>query len=177
MSVPGDSATNPLHLVQGTEPPGADWETVYRQHVVALYRYAYARIGNRPDAEDGTSAVFMRALPRLRQACSDGETSAYLRATARTVLADLWRDRHGVTTAELDEETLGDAGVDEAAQPDIEHLLRGLPPHYRRVLELRFLRGYSIRETAEVMGISVSNAKVLQLRALRRAAREEGASR
>lgn len=177
MSVPGDPATNPLHLVQRTESPAADWETVYRRHVVALYRYAYARTGNRPDAEDVTSAVFMRALPRLRQACSDGETSAYLRTTARTVLADLWRDRHGVRTLELDEETLGDAGVDGAAQPDVEHLLGGLPPHYRLVLELRFLRGYSIRETAAAMRISVSNAKVLQLRALRRAARDEGAHR
>ena len=44
------------------------------------------------------------------------------------------------------------------------------PANYRSVLEFRFLRGYSIRETAAAMGVSVANAKVLQLRALRRAA-------
>jgi len=48
-----------------------------------------------------------------------------------------------------------------------------LREHYRRVLELRFLRGYSVRETAGAMGITVTNAKVLQHRALRRAAQEE----
>jgi DNA-directed RNA polymerase specialized sigma24 family protein len=36
---------------------------------------------------------------------------------------------------------------------------------------LRFLEGSSIKETAEAMDISVSNAKVLQHRALRMAAR------
>jgi RNA polymerase sigma-70 factor (ECF subfamily) len=52
-------------------------------------------------------------------------------------------------------------------------VLAGLPGNYRLVLELRFLRGYSLRETAEAMGVSLSNAKVLQHRALRRAAGQE----
>ena len=53
-------------------------------------------------------------------------------------------------------------------------ILDGLPANYRSVLEFRFLRGYSIRETAAAMGVSVANAKVLQLRALRRAAASGG---
>ena len=39
-----------------------------------------------------------------------------------------------------------------------------------KLRELRFLRGYSIKETASTMGLTVGNAKVLQLRALRKAA-------
>jgi RNA polymerase sigma-70 factor (ECF subfamily) len=38
------------------------------------------------------------------------------------------------------------------------------------VLELRFLESRSIKETAQEMGVSVANAKVLQHRALRLAA-------
>ena len=49
-------------------------------------------------------------------------------------------------------------------------VLDGLPDHYRRVLELRFLQGRSVREAAGEMGVSVANAKVLQHRALRLAA-------
>jgi RNA polymerase sigma-70 factor (ECF subfamily) len=48
-----------------------------------------------------------------------------------------------------------------------------LPERHRRVLELRFLEARSIRETAREMGISVANAKVLQHRALRMAARTQ----
>ena len=159
----------PLHLVPG-EVGSPDWETLYREHVVSIYRYVYRRCGNRPDAEDVTSTVFLRALPRLRAGASEGELRAYLQATARTVLVDMWRERHGVDVdAEL-VEALPAARPAEPAQVDVEHLLGGLPAHYRQVLELRFLRGYSLRETATAMATTVANVKVMQLRALRRAA-------
>ncbi|HEY6646332.1 MAG TPA: sigma factor-like helix-turn-helix DNA-binding protein, partial [Mycobacterium sp.] len=45
-----------------------------------------------------------------------------------------------------------------------------LPDNYRRILELRFLQAFSVREAAGQMGVSVANAKVLQYRALRMAA-------
>jgi len=175
-----------LHLVG---PAGAgtiegDWETVYRDHVVPVFRYVYARTGNRPDAEDVTSLVFERALPRLRLQASIGEVRNYLLATSRTVLADHWATRYGVQTAELDDDRVALSVVtpgadDPAATRTSTHrahdLLGQLPENYRRVLELRFLRGCSVRETAHEMGISVANAKVLQWRALRRAAQLEEA--
>jgi RNA polymerase sigma-70 factor (ECF subfamily) len=139
--------------------------------VAAVYRYVYARIGNRADAEDVTSTTFMRALPRLKPDVSAGEMRAYLRTTARTVLADLWSGRHGVATEVIDEERAQPAWAPEPSSTvDVEPVLAGLPDNYRRVLELRFLRGYTIKETASALGVSVNNAKVLQLRALRRAA-------
>lgn len=147
-----------------------DWESVYRDHVTSVYRFVYARTGNRADAEDVTSTTFMRALPRLRADVTDGEMRAYLRATARTVLADFWHERYRAPIDQMDEETTPNVWTAERTELDVEHVLEGLPPHYREVLELRFLRGYSIKETAAAMGVSVGNAKVLQLRALRKAA-------
>jgi RNA polymerase sigma-70 factor (ECF subfamily) len=49
-------------------------------------------------------------------------------------------------------------------------VLSGLPDNYRRILELRFLQGRSIKDSAAEMAISVANAKVLQHRALQLAA-------
>ena len=49
-------------------------------------------------------------------------------------------------------------------------MLAELPEHYRRILQLRFLDSCSLREAAAAMGVSVAYAKVLQHRALRRAA-------
>src|SRR5216683_2448902 len=56
----------------------------------------------------------------------------------------------------------------------VDSLLATLPESYRRVLELRFLRGYSVRETAQELNLSETNVKVLQFRALNRAGRERG---
>jgi len=155
---------------------GQGWEEVYRATVILVYRYIYARVGNRADAEDLTTQVYMRALPRLRLAAAIEEIRSYLVTTARTVLADHWRDHYDVRIDELEDSIA--APVTERRSPTDEEagvrragaILGALPNHYRRVLELRFLRGYSLRETAAEMGISLSNAKVMQHRALRRAA-------
>ncbi|MBU3065444.1 hypothetical protein KO481_28440 [Nocardia sp. NEAU-G5] len=44
-------------------------------------------------------------------------------------------------------------------------------PRYRTVLELRFLPGYTLRQAVAALGTSVGNAKVLQHRAPRLAAK------
>jgi RNA polymerase sigma-70 factor (ECF subfamily) len=152
----------------------SNWETVYRDNVEYIYRLIFSRVGNRPDAEDLTSEVFRTALRPLRLSASDPEIRAYLRATARTVLASHWRRRFGieVTTLNPDSE-MPDAGDDEIesnAPERAAEILDGLPERYRRILELRFLEAQSIKEAARAMNITVSNAKVLQHRALRLAA-------
>ena len=53
-------------------------------------------------------------------------------------------------------------------------MLAALPEHYRSILELRFLQNRSVKESAAALGITVANAKVLQHRALRYAARFDG---
>jgi RNA polymerase sigma-70 factor, ECF subfamily len=169
----------PLRLVREREAP-LDWEAVYRDNVVGVYRLMYARVGNRPDAEDLTSQVFLGALPHLRPGASRGEVHRYLLATARTVLADHWRRRLGVQLTELDEDTAaaelaaGDEAQASLRSRRVHRLLAALPANHRRILELRFLSGCSIREAAARMGISTGNAKVLQHRALRRAAEMGG---
>ena len=49
-----------------------DWEEIYRDNVVRLYRLMYAKVGNRPDAEDLTTEVFMAALGPLRASSRQG---------------------------------------------------------------------------------------------------------
>jgi RNA polymerase sigma-70 factor (ECF subfamily) len=175
-----------------TEPPAvedpvrcspgyAGWEAIYRDNVEQVYRLMFAKVGNRPDAEDLTAEVFAAALRPLRTDASAGEVRAYLYATARTVLAGHWRRKFGreVTTVDLDEAASAAAPAEGAkesavgAQRRAEALLARLPPRYREILTLRFLRAYTLQEAASEMGVSVANAKVLQHRALGRAARSE----
>ena len=151
-----------------------DWEAVYRDNVDRVYRMMVAKVGNRPDAEDLTAEVFLTALRPLRVSASVGEVRAYLSATARTVLAHHWRRTLGIEVTTLDDAVPGAPGVEPAAPSDAPHrtvaILTALPDTYRRILELRFLEACSVREAAAAMGVSVANAKVLQHRALRRAA-------
>ena len=155
-----------------------DWEAVYVDNVERLYRLIYARVGNRPDAEDLTSEVFRTAFRPLRLSSSKGEVRSYLLATAQTSLASHWRRTLGVPVTSIDPESDLDDFVEPGPveeQSDAPRragrILAALPDRYRRILELRFLEACTIKEAAKAMGVSVGNAKVLQHRALRMAAR------
>jgi RNA polymerase sigma factor (sigma-70 family) len=122
--------------------------------------------------------VFLTALPSLRLTATRAEVRSYLTATARTVLAGHWRRRFGLEITSIDVTEIEAAAT--AATPAVEPapagslrldgILARLPERYRAVLELRFLRALSMREVARELGISVSNAGVIQHRALRLAA-------
>jgi len=57
-----------------------------------------------------------------------------------------------------------EAAVDESGRAG--RILALLPDRSRAILELRFLRGCSIKEAAREMGVTPGNAKILQHRAL-----------
>lgn len=161
-----------LHLV-GADTY-RDWEAIYRDNVERVYRLMFGKVGNRPDAEDLTTEVFLAALGPLRTSASVGEVRAYLLATARTVLAAHWRRTFGQQITVLDtdriEDVLTEATTNDEATAAAHTILAALPDRYRRILQLRFLEACSIKEAAAQMGVSVANAKVLQYRALRQAA-------
>lgn len=168
-----------LRVVSGEAYP--DWEAVYRDNTERLYRLMFTKVGNRGDAEDLTAEVFLAALGPLRMSASVGEVRSYLLVTARTVLARYWRRtlRVKITTIDIDldadfapPQPAGDGS--SVAATRAQALLAGLPQTYRRVLELRFLESCSVKEAAAELGVSVANAKVLQHRALRRAAQSCG---
>ena len=155
------------------------FERVYDAHVVGIYRFIYARVGNHPDAEDLTAQVFVRAVEQLDTKRDPGQIAAWLYRVAQNATADYWRAFYRLPLVGVDHVAPGWEPADESGnveEPDeragvrVQALLRRLPDHYRRVLELRFLERLSVAETATAMGITSGNARVLQYRALRRAA-------
>ncbi len=152
-----------------------DWEAIYRDNVGWVYGMLFGKVGSRPDAEDLTAEVFLAALRPLRTSATMPEVRAYLVATARTVLADHWRRTLGRELTTLHDELLDlkvpeeRFNADRAAEAD--RILSDLPENYRTILRLRFLDGRTLKESAAEMGVTVGNAKVLQHRALRAAAK------
>ena len=150
-----------------------DWDAVYRDNVTWVYRLMYSKVGNQPDAEDLTAEVFMTALKPLRVSATVPEVRKYLKMTARTVLASYWRDRMGREITTIEDDVADETGreIPESDAPkQVRDVLAKLPDNYRRILELRFLQAFSVREAAGQMGVSVANAKVLQHRAIQMAA-------
>jgi RNA polymerase sigma-70 factor (ECF subfamily) len=110
---------------------------------------------------------------------------AWLYQVARTSVSDYWRRYYKTLASSLDameEESLSNLAAEpvflggtpeDDQQRDLQTVTRVLallPENYRRVLELRFLGGNSLNDTAMAMGVTEGNVRVLQHRALHKAA-------
>jgi len=171
------SSAKVVPLRNANAPPDQDHLTwAYQTHVTAIYQYIYSRVGNRPDAEDLTAQVFVKAINGMRSDVSVPELRSWLYRVAQTTLADHWRQYYAEDVTELDDDVSRPPAPREnpEAVQRVDALLATLPESYRRVIELRFLKGYSVRETAQELSLSETNVKVLQFRALNRAGRDRG---
>jgi RNA polymerase sigma-70 factor (ECF subfamily) len=155
-----------------------DFQALHEENHRYIYRFVYESVKNHEDAEGLTSDIFLKAVRGVVYERGPKVTRLWLVRVARTTIADYWRARPRVAIDSLD--ALLEAGwqgptevaaTSSGALVDrTERLLQALPQHYRDVLTCRFLHSLSLRETAYRMGITVANVKVLQFRALKRAA-------
>jgi len=156
-----------------------EFQTFYQENLGLIYRYIYSKVGNREEAEDLTSQIFLKAVRGIDAERSPQSMQKWLFQVARTTIADHWRMYYRASVSSLEE--LLDAGwegpIEEESVPmsttpseRVQRILRALPEHYREVLTCRFLYNLSIRDTALRMGLTEANVKVLQFRALKRAA-------
>ena len=154
-------------------------EAFYREHFGLIYRYMYRKVGNPQEAEDLTSSIFLKAVRSLRQEAGPERMSHWLSRVARTTLIDYWRTHARVKNSSL--EVLQEAGWEGPVECDpfgldgrpterVQGLLEALPEREREVLTCRFLLSLSTRETAVRLGMTEGNVRIIQYRALKRAA-------
>lgn len=148
---------------------------LYRRYANEVFGYAVNQLGDLQDAEDLTSEVFLRVVNALGGFRGQSSFRTWLYAIAHNQLRDHWR-RNGRAAPRMALDPAASAATEpgpQAARPEVtvlgQAVLAGLPDRYRRVLELRVMEGRSVRDTAEVLGTSEGNVKVLQHRALKRA--------
>jgi RNA polymerase sigma-70 factor (ECF subfamily) len=149
---------------------------LYHRYVGEVYGFAMNQLGNAQDAEDVTSDTFTKVVDGLPAYRGEASFRTWLYAIARNRMHDHWRRNGRPLRVALDEAqpAMGDDEAPVAASPRWSELGRAvlaqLPDNYRQVLTLRILQERSIRDTAAAMATTEGNVKVLQHRALRRAA-------
>lgn len=156
-----------------------EFQTFYQENLGLIYRYVYSKVGNREEAEDLTSQIFIKAIRGVDTKRGPQSIQKWLFQVARTTIADYWRVYYRVSVNSLEELLEGGWEGPAEAEPTIvssrpiesvQRILQALPDHYREVLTCRFLLNLSIRDTALRLGLTEANVKVLQFRALKRAA-------
>lgn len=152
---------------------------LFDRYYDVVYRYVLFRMGDRNLAEDITQETFLRALRRITSVNYQGkDIGAWFVTIARNLIFDhvkSSRFRLESTTAEIVELSPSTSGpeqqvLDGATNEELLRCVRKLNPDQQECIQLRFLQGLSVAETARMMERNEGAVKALQHRAVRRLA-------
>jgi len=153
-------------------------EAVFEEYAPALYKYLL-RLGQGPqEADQIVGDVFVRLLEKLSEGKGPQKNlRSYLFQTAYHLVVDHSRDRKRAAPLEVVETAPPEEGAKSVqAQTEDALLLETLSSaiedelteEQRVVIVLRFQEGFSLKETAEIVGKKVNAVKALQNRAMNR---------
>lgn len=147
---------------------------LYNAYVDQIYRYIYYRISIAAVAEDLTADVFVRVLEGL-PTYEDRSLSilAWMYRIAHARVVDYFREaRQQHQHEDIDELQIGiEDDADGALMrshntAQVQVAMRQLTPEQQQVIILRFIEGYSLEASAELLGKNINAIKALQYRAV-----------
>ena len=160
----------------------AAYDELVRKYERQVFRIAQHITQNREDAEDVMQDAFLKAYEKLDQFQGNSKFYTWLvRIAVNESLMRLRKRRTGRMVSidedlETEEGTVPRDLADWAPDPEqnysqselgkiLEKTIKGLPPGFKVVFELRDVQGLSTEDTAEALGLSVPAVKSRLLRA------------
>jgi RNA polymerase sigma-70 factor (ECF subfamily) len=155
----------------------------YEQRVYAL---AFRMLRQQQDAQDVTQQTFLSAAEHLAGFCGDASFATWLLRITTHAALKVIRKRKGLNAVSLAEATQERNESDAIPHPEyiadwrqspeelvelnetrqlLEQALAQLDEKHRLVFLLRDVGGFSVKETAEALGLTEANIKVRLLRA------------
>ena len=150
-----------MHLFK---PQKKNIDAVFLQYGNMLYRVALTRLGNDADAQDVVQDVFLKfmvAEPEFEDC--EHEKAWFLRTTINQCNDFIRRQRHRDFLPIEDAHHIATDNQDR--YNELLALLSQLPAIYKDTVILHSLEGFSVEETAKILGISLSAAKMRLSRA------------
>ena len=127
---------------------------IYDKYSSAVYRAAFAYCKNSADAEDIVQETFIKRFRTDIGFPDDKAEKAWLMKVAANKCRDMFRSaryRYFYNSVPLDEAELVYETPEESA---VYHAVMELPPKYRIVIHLYYYEGYTVTETAKIIGKS-----------------------
>jgi RNA polymerase sigma-70 factor (ECF subfamily) len=163
----------------------AAFEALTSQCEQRVYALAFRMLRQQQDAEDVTQQTFLSALENLAGFRGEASFATWLLRIAAHAALKVIRKRKGLPTVSLEENTEPDENglvphpeyiADWRQSPEelahnnetqelLDEALGQLDEKHRAVFLLRDVEGFSVKETAQALGLSEANTKVRLLRA------------
>lgn len=144
------------------------FEAIYQEYRNLMYHVAYQYTKNTQDAEDIVQHTFLKIAENIKKIEPvSPKTKQYVVTMVEHRAIDLYRQRTNTPLVTSLEEELCPMPV----QPELEEgdllsqCIFQLPAQYRQVIWLKYCHGYSLREIASMLDISLAWAQKLDQRA------------
>lgn len=147
-------------------PNGMSLEEVFDKYCNTVYRLAYARVGNKYDAEDILQTVFLKLCKADVEFAEEEHIKAWLlKVTVNSSKNLLTSGFFRFTEPLHDGITAPEHEVSE-----VYLQVAKLPLKYRTAVHLHYYEGYSVKEIAEITGTNEATVKTRLKRARARLA-------
>ena len=117
-----------------------------------VYRAVFSYLHNVSETEDIVQETFVKLFNTNKSFESDEHCKAWLIRVAINLSKNLLRSFRFTHTEELDEAI----PMESTAECDLADALSALPPKYRAAIHLYYFEGYSAKEIAKILGVSVT---------------------
>jgi len=120
---------------------------------------------NQEEAQDVLQMGFIKVFEKLHMYSSEGSLEGWIRKViVNTALDNIRKNKKFNDNVELDKvdfhlENYSESGLDSLSAKDLLKIIQQMPPGFRTVFNLYAIEGYSHKEIAEQLGISVSTSK------------------
>ena len=147
---------------------------VFNRCLMPVYQTSYRWTGNRMDAEDVTTWVFINEFRRLDLPRSVSAVDDQLIEATVDAIGKHWSERYGISSLRWSALHAGEVAAPWRSTLSLRALLDPLPGELRLVTVLRFLRRRTVNQIAAQLDTSPAAAAVLIFKALAEVGAEMG---
>ena len=142
------------------------FEQLYLEYKGLMFHVANEILHNEQDAEDAVHQAFVKIAENIKKIDDPicPKTHSYVVTIVENKAIDQYRKQQKRQTVELIDDIQG-TNVHYEGNNDLTKCILKLPARYREMILLRYHHGYSVREIAGMMGISLPAAIKLDQRA------------
>lgn len=160
-----------LIYLQTIETPEekSKFEQLYLEYKGLMFHVAYNILHNEQDAEDAVHQAFVKIAENIKKIDDPmcPKTHSYVVTIVENKAIDQYRKLQKHKNVELIDDIQG-MDVRYDGDNDLTKCILKLSARYREMILLRYHHGYSVREIANMMGISLVAAVKLDQRAKRK---------
>lgn len=136
---------------------------LYERYASSLYAVCFRYCKNREEAQDVLHEGFIKAIKNLHKFEGKGSFEGWLRRIMVNTSLELFRKNKHLSVVEdienADEHSIESKALENMSANELLQLVNALPAGFKVVFNLYAIEGFSHKEIADQLGISVGTSK------------------